>query len=324
MHFRLLRGYATEGRNNLRAALALPAVQGSDVAHAHALYVGAALASSQSDDAEAGRMLEACLALRRGLGNPVEIAATLSTLAQVRLHEGDAETARASEEEALGIFRQLGERIGEAIGLSHLGEICMYVSDDAKARSTSSNAWPSFVRSATPSSRASASAFSASSRWTPAICRRRARGWRARWKSAARPRTGGAKRWRCGGPGRSDLAEGDGDAARDKLEPGAARLPGLRDERRDAELPRGPCGAAAVGRRRAPMPRACTRRSRLRGRGLRYRVRRAARSVLATPSRRHAARWATPRSTPRGPRERRGRWTHAIQRALASELPVTA
>lgn len=133
MHFRLLRGYATEGRNNLRAALTLPAVQRSDVARAHALYAGAALASSQSDDVEAARMLETCLVLRRGLGNPIEIAGTLSTLAQVWLHEGDVERARANEEEALEIFRRLGERIGEAIGLSHLGEICMYVSDDAKA-----------------------------------------------------------------------------------------------------------------------------------------------------------------------------------------------
>ena len=70
MGFRMLRGYSTEGRKYVRAALALPAVQASDVAHAHALYVGAALADNQSDYAEARRMLEACLALRRGLGEP--------------------------------------------------------------------------------------------------------------------------------------------------------------------------------------------------------------------------------------------------------------
>jgi tetratricopeptide (TPR) repeat protein len=134
MGFRTLRGYSTEGRRYVSAALALPGVQASAVAHAHALYVGAALADNQSDYAEAGRMLEACLALRRGIGNPVDIAATLSTLSQVRLHEGDAERAREGEEEALGIFRQIGERVGEAIGLSHLGEICMHVSDDAGAR----------------------------------------------------------------------------------------------------------------------------------------------------------------------------------------------
>ena len=119
--FRLLRGYSTEGRRNVRAALALPAVQTSDVARGHALYVGAVLADNQSDYAEARRMLETCLHLRRGLGNSFDIAATLSTLSQVHLHEGTADKAREFETEALQIFRQLGDRIGEAVGLFHLG-----------------------------------------------------------------------------------------------------------------------------------------------------------------------------------------------------------
>ena len=90
--------------------------------------------TSQSDYAEARRMLEKSLALRRGLGNPVDIAATLSTLSWVRLHEGDAAQARACEEEALAIFRKLGDRIGEAIGLQHLGEIDRELADHESAR----------------------------------------------------------------------------------------------------------------------------------------------------------------------------------------------
>jgi len=132
--FWILRGYVTEGRNVVRSALALPAVQASDLAHAWALYVGAALATSQSDDLEAERMLETCLSLRRTLGNPTEIAATLSTLAVVRLRLGDAKKAREGEEEALAIFRQLGSRIGEAIVLLHLGEICFFNGDYDRAR----------------------------------------------------------------------------------------------------------------------------------------------------------------------------------------------
>ena len=132
--FWLLRGYMTEGRKYVSAALALPAVKASDVAHAHALYVGAALAEGQSDYGEALRMLEACLVLRRGLENPIDIAATLSTLSLARLHTGDATSAREGEEEAVEIFRQQGNRIGEAIGLLHLGEISAYVADDATAR----------------------------------------------------------------------------------------------------------------------------------------------------------------------------------------------
>ncbi len=134
MGFRILRGYATEGRSNVHALLALPAIQGSDIAQAHALYVGANLADSQSDDWEAERMLETCLALRRGIGNEAEIAATLSTLAAVRLRLGDAVRARQGEEEALAIFRRLGHRIEESIVLLHLGEICLHTGNDDEAR----------------------------------------------------------------------------------------------------------------------------------------------------------------------------------------------
>ena len=112
---------------------ALPAVQVSDQAQGHALYVGAALASGQGDYAEARAMLERSLMLRRALGDPAEIAATLSTLAWVLVHQGDAAQARACEEEALALFRKLGERTGEAIGLQHLGEIDRELADHASA-----------------------------------------------------------------------------------------------------------------------------------------------------------------------------------------------
>jgi len=131
--FWMLRGYATEGRSAVRAALALPEVQASDIAHAHGLYVGAALAESQSDYAKAREMLETCLTLRRGLGNPVDIAATLSTLSLARLQAGDATAAETGEQEALRIFREIGDRVGEAICLLHLGQIGLYLEDDAQA-----------------------------------------------------------------------------------------------------------------------------------------------------------------------------------------------
>jgi len=133
--FWILRGYSTEGRKVLQAALALPAIQASPIAQAFALYVGAALAESQSDHAEARKMLETCLELRRGLGSEVDIAATLSTLSLARLQGGDADEAAAGENEALQIFRRLGDRVGEAICLLHLGQICLYQGNDAMARS---------------------------------------------------------------------------------------------------------------------------------------------------------------------------------------------
>ena len=132
--FWTLRGYSTEGRKVVKAALALPAIEASSVAQAWALYVGAALAESQSDHAEARKMLETCLDLRRGLANEVDIAATLSTLSIARLQAGDAEGAAAGEGEALQIFQRLGDRRGEAIGLLHLGQINVFQGNDTQAR----------------------------------------------------------------------------------------------------------------------------------------------------------------------------------------------
>jgi len=134
MGFWMLCGYASEGRRTVRAALALPTVKESPLASAWALYVGAALAGSQGEHAEAQQMLETCLDLRREQGNPVEIAATLSTLSLTRLKAGDADGARQVEREALQMFRELEDRAGEAIGLLHLGQIELYAGADDPAR----------------------------------------------------------------------------------------------------------------------------------------------------------------------------------------------
>jgi predicted ATPase/class 3 adenylate cyclase len=134
MRFWMLRGYSSEGRNNIRAVLALPDLQSPDLPRAHALYVAGALAVNQSDYAEAKPLLTECLALRRTLGNPRETAATLSTLSIVHLQQNDPATARDYELEALGIFRELGDRVGEGIGLVHLGEICVELREHGPAR----------------------------------------------------------------------------------------------------------------------------------------------------------------------------------------------
>lgn len=132
--FWILRGYVTEGRRLVKAALALPAVQEHALAKAHALYVGAALAIHQSDPAEARRMLEASLAIHRELGDPENIAATLSTLSTAKLDTGDTAGARADETEAICIFRQLGQRLNEVIALCNLAQIALYENDLEQAR----------------------------------------------------------------------------------------------------------------------------------------------------------------------------------------------
>jgi len=132
MNFRVLRGYSTEGRNNIQAALALPGLP--EIARSHALYVGGALATTRGDHAGAMTLLTECLALRRRLGDPREIAGTLSTLSIAHLQHGDATRARECAEESLRTFREMGEQLGEALGLLHLGEICIQLGDDDKAQ----------------------------------------------------------------------------------------------------------------------------------------------------------------------------------------------
>jgi len=132
-NFWIMRGHAGEGRAAIQAMLAQPAVLAADMAKAHALYVGAALAYSQSDAAEALRMLLDCLALRRGLANPADIAATLSTLAVTKLSSGDASGALAASTEALELFRQCGDRPSEAIALLQLGQVEAYQGRHAEA-----------------------------------------------------------------------------------------------------------------------------------------------------------------------------------------------
>ncbi|HEX7373410.1 MAG TPA: tetratricopeptide repeat protein, partial [Steroidobacteraceae bacterium] len=134
MGFWLLRGYVTEGRNYVRASLAHPAVQASELAQGHALYVGAALADSQGLNAEAQKMLDECLAIRRKLDNPFDLAATLSTRSLVLLHSGHTEEARIDESEAVKIFREIEHRVGEAMALLHLGQIEVHAQNDADAR----------------------------------------------------------------------------------------------------------------------------------------------------------------------------------------------
>ena len=134
MRFWMLRGYSSEGRANVRAALDLPGIREPGVARAHALYVAGVLAVNQSDYPEARALLTECLAIRRDLRNAREIAATLSTLSLVHLAQSDLATAEDYEAQAIELFRELGDSLGEGIGLLHLGQIAMQRGDGAKAR----------------------------------------------------------------------------------------------------------------------------------------------------------------------------------------------
>ena len=132
-NFWIMRGHISEGRAAVRALLGWPPIQASEMAQAHALYVGATLACSQSELGEAERLLQECLALRRRLSNEVDVAATLSTLAVTNLSSGDLDGALAAATEAVQLFRRCGYRNGEAISLLQLGQIEAYQGRTAEA-----------------------------------------------------------------------------------------------------------------------------------------------------------------------------------------------
>ena len=132
-NFWIMRGHVSEGRAVVRALQQSPPILATDMAQAHALYVGAALAYIQSDLAEAERLLRDCLALRRRLSNEADVAATLSTLAVTLLSGGDAAGALTAATEAVALFRRCGYRNGEAIALLQLGQILVYQGRAAEA-----------------------------------------------------------------------------------------------------------------------------------------------------------------------------------------------
>jgi predicted ATPase len=134
-NFWIMRGHVREGRDAVNAMRALPAVQASDQALGHVLYVAAALALSEGDLAEALRLLDDCLARRRALGHATDVAPTLSTRSVTRLGGGDAAGAQADAREALAAFSAAGHRVGEAITLLQLGEAEAFAGDDAAALS---------------------------------------------------------------------------------------------------------------------------------------------------------------------------------------------
>ncbi|MDE2369757.1 MAG: hypothetical protein KGN16_12375 [Burkholderiales bacterium] len=122
--FWVMRGRIAEGRELVRAALA--AVHAGPLERAHILYVGAALAHTQGDAAQALQQLETCLALRRAEGGDADVALTLSTMAMAQLATGHAEAALRSETEALGLLRRAGHRVGETVAQLHLAEIAVH------------------------------------------------------------------------------------------------------------------------------------------------------------------------------------------------------
>ncbi len=128
------RGYWSEGRERLKAALSL---RGSSPlsARAKALFWAARLAGSQHDRRTARPLYDESLSLFRESGSKQDIAVLLDDLGWGAQKEGDYEAARSFHEESLAIFRELNDGHGLGWALLHLGELAALQGDVETARS---------------------------------------------------------------------------------------------------------------------------------------------------------------------------------------------
>jgi tetratricopeptide (TPR) repeat protein len=143
-YFWFIRGYFSEGRDYLEAALAqsttsMPSLESpwSKTAEqlqgvrARALQGKGILVHEMGDHASGRALLEESLALRRKINDKVGIASALNSLGvSVR----DYATSRAYLEESLAIWREIGDRRGEALALTNLGRTISDEEDRASAR----------------------------------------------------------------------------------------------------------------------------------------------------------------------------------------------
>jgi predicted ATPase/DNA-binding SARP family transcriptional activator len=128
-----VRGYLTEGREQLAQALArAPAATAS---RAKALETAGSLAYRQADYRSARSLQEESLAIRRAIGDRRGLAASLRNLGLVSLHQGDYGAAHSLHEESLAINRELGNRWGIAVSLRDLGSVAHTEGEYVAARS---------------------------------------------------------------------------------------------------------------------------------------------------------------------------------------------
>jgi len=127
-----IRGYYTEGRAWLRAALATEGEVDSEI-RAKALGGAAALAGDQQDYAAALTYSEEFLAIRRKTGNPIGIARALNNLGLCLLYEARYAEARPVLEESLELKREAKDVRGIAQSLGNLGMIAFKEGDLERA-----------------------------------------------------------------------------------------------------------------------------------------------------------------------------------------------
>jgi predicted ATPase/DNA-binding CsgD family transcriptional regulator len=128
-----LRGYWSEGRRWLEAALGLAQAGGATAARAKALYVAGDLAYYQDDYTIARPFLEEAVALSRMLGIKKELASALGTLGVLLHAQGDVNATRSLLNESEALCRELGSTWQLAYLLRQSGLIAWHQGNLAQA-----------------------------------------------------------------------------------------------------------------------------------------------------------------------------------------------
>lgn len=132
--FWLARGFITEGRTHLEAALTRTGMETRTAARANALYTSGYLISRQADTAAAKARLEEALAIYRELDHREGIANALNGLGLTICSQGDFTTAIPLFMESLEIQRATGNQGGIATTLNSLGLIAWYQGNYSEAK----------------------------------------------------------------------------------------------------------------------------------------------------------------------------------------------
>jgi predicted ATPase/class 3 adenylate cyclase/Tfp pilus assembly protein PilF len=151
--FWFVRGYFSEGRDELEATLGLADGSGADAGErdltpnpdllapnlkaltAKALNGAGRLADREGDHTAARSFYEQGLALRRELDDKKGVAETLRNQGILANQEGDYPTARSLYEQSLELMKELGDKRGVAESLNSLGSVAYNEGDYPKAYS---------------------------------------------------------------------------------------------------------------------------------------------------------------------------------------------
>jgi predicted ATPase/DNA-binding CsgD family transcriptional regulator len=128
-----MRGYMTEGRTRLRAALRGAGTGADSEARAHALYSAGRIALIQGDDEAAEELTLESLELHRSLRHKLGMSCALVSLGHLAIRHGDSVKASEMYQEAFILRTEIADPLWVARSLASLGYLSHFLGDYDRA-----------------------------------------------------------------------------------------------------------------------------------------------------------------------------------------------